>query len=48
MQINKLNIRQKTELKYILSNLYVNNKLDNSLIQVLDQLIDETSEHNFI
>lgn len=48
MQINKLNIRQKTELKYILSNLYINNKLDNSLIQVLDQLIDETSKHNFI
>lgn len=48
MQINKLNIRQKTELKYILSNLYINNKLDNSLIQVLDQLIDETNKHNFI
>lgn len=48
MQITKLNIRQKTELKYILSNLYILGKLDNSLIQVLDQLIDETNKHNFI
>lgn len=48
MQINKLNIKQKIELKFILSNLYINVKLDNNLIPILDQLIDETSVHNYI